>query len=43
MWRAQKRMIDMKGNDLILALDFHLLEGVHGTLLLATIRVLKMF
>ena len=31
MWRALKHLIDTKGKDLILALDFHLLKGVHGT------------
>ena len=30
MWRALKRPIDANENDLILALDFHLLEGVCG-------------
>ena len=32
MWHKQKCPIDVKGNDLILALDFHLLEGVCGPL-----------
>ena len=32
MWGAQKCPISVKGNGLILALDFHLLKGVCGTL-----------
>ena len=30
-WLAVKRLIDAKENNLILALDFHLLKGAHGT------------
>ena len=32
MWRGMKRPIDMKGNDLILALNFYLLNRVYGVL-----------
>ena len=31
-WCAHKGSINAKGNDFILALKFHLLEGVHGAL-----------
>ena len=32
MWRTHKGPIGEKVNDLILALDFHLLEGISGAL-----------
>ena len=43
MWHAQKRRIDVKGNDLILAFNFPLFKGYAAHSNWMMIRVLKMF